>query len=106
MSKFAGNVGYTSGYSIVDGVATEQMVVRHYYGEVMKNSRRLTNGESINDDVTLGNSFSIVADAYAYQNYSGIRYVEWMGTKWKVDSVEVERPRLILSCGGVWNGQT
>lgn len=106
MPKFAGTVGYMSGYTIVNGVATEQIVTRHYYGEVMKNSTRLTNGESINDEVVLGNKFSIVADAYAFQNFSGIRYVEWMGTKWKVDSVEVERPRLILSCGGVWNGET
>lgn len=106
MAKFAGMVGYSTGYTVVNGVATPTIAERKMYGDTIDNIRRLENGESTNDNVRLGNKFSVVADAYAYQNFSNIRYVEWMGTKWKVETVDVARPRLILSCGEKWNGET
>ena len=37
-------------------------------------------------------------------HFFAIRYVKWAGTRWKVDDVEVKRPRLKLTLGGVWNG--
>lgn len=69
-------------------------------------AKRNEQGQSINDNITLNNSISIIADAYAYENFFAIQYVKVMGTAWKVTSVEVQRPRLILTLGGVWNGET
>jgi hypothetical protein len=34
-----------------------------------------------------------------------MRYVEFMGTKWKITNIEVQYPRLTLSIGGEYNGQ-
>jgi hypothetical protein len=35
-----------------------------------------------------------------------MRWLEWKGTKWKVTSVEIERPRMILTIGDVYNQKT
>lgn len=75
-------------------------------GDILRNTRRLQSGESVNDDLSVGNSISIVADAYANEHFFAMRYVQWAGTLWKVSDVEVQSPRLILRLGGVYNGPT
>lgn len=76
----------------------------------MKNSRRLADAElalqTVNNDISLENSFAIVADAYATENFMDMRYVSWNGKNWIITNVEVRRPRLILTIGGLWNGDT
>lgn len=105
MAKFLGKVGYgesveTAAAGVYDDVITE----RTYSGDVLRNTRRLREGENVNDDITVGNMISIVADAYASNHFHAIRYVEWAGSLWKVTEVEVQRPRLLLRLGGVYNG--
>lgn len=105
MAKFYGAVGYVetqeTGLDIYSNVPVERM----YRGDVEENSRRLENGEGVNDNVSIGNRISIVADAYAYQHMHALRYVRWMGTAWKATSVVAKRPRLIITLGGVYNGE-
>ena len=104
MARFCGIVGYAETTETKPGVWTDTFTERTYRGDVTRNTRRLDSGESLNDDISVSNTISIVADAYAYQNFFAIRYVNWMGANWKVTNVEVQRPRLILSLGGVYNG--
>lgn len=104
MNKFYGKIGYAISEETVPGVWVERMVERSYYGDVIRNIRRLQSSENLNDDINVSNEISIVADAFANQNFHSMRYVEYMGTKWKVSSIEVKYPRLILSIGGVYNG--
>ena len=104
MNKFYGKIGYAISEETVQGVWVERIVERSYYGDVIRNIRRLQSSENLNDDINVSNEISIVADAFANQNFHSMRYVEYMGTKWKVSSIEVKYPRLILSIGGVYNG--
>lgn len=104
MNKFYGKIGYAISEETVPGVWVEQIIERSYYGDVIRNIRRLQSSENLNDDINVSNEISIVADAFANQNFHSMRYVEYMGTKWKVSSIEVKYPRLILSIGGVYNG--
>lgn len=104
MNKFYGKIGYAISEETVPGVWVEQIVERSYYGDVIRNIRRLQSSENLNDNINISNEISIVADAFANQNFHSMRYVEYMGTKWKVSSIEVKYPRLILSIGGVYNG--
>lgn len=104
MNKFYGKIGYAITKETVPGVWVEQIVERSYYGDVIRNIRRLQSSENLNDNINVSNEISIVADAFANQNFHSMRYVEYMGTKWKVSSIEVKYPRLILSIGGVYNG--
>lgn len=106
MAKYYGQVGYEETTETRPGIFTPSITERNYYGDVLRNARRLESGEKINDDVVVNNSLSIVADPYAYQHFFAIRYIRWMGTLWKVTNVEVQSPRLILTIGGVYNGPT
>lgn len=108
MAKFCGDVGYGESAESPpgSGVWKDNMTKRKYFGDVIRNTRQLQEGERLNNDLTVGNSISIVADAYALQHFFAIRYVVWMGSLWTVTDVEVQRPRLILRLGGVYNGPT
>jgi hypothetical protein len=107
MARFFGRVGYSIGPTeTVPGVWVEGIVEREYYGDVVQNIRRLQEGPSVNLDITVQNSISIVADAYAMQHFSAIRYVEWAGVLWTITTVEVQSPRLLLRLGEVYNGPT
>lgn len=105
MAKFYGNVGYAITEETKPGVWMPRIVDKQYYGDLIRNSRRLENTSKVNDDVSFENQISIVADAFAYENFHNIRYVEYLGARWKVSAVEVQHPRLVLTFGGVWNEQ-
>lgn len=105
MAKFYGNVGYAITEETKPGVWMPRIVDKPYYGDLMRNSRRLENTSKVNDDISLENQISIVADAFAYENFHNIRYVEYLGARWKVSAVDVQYPRLVLTFGGVWNEQ-
>ena len=96
-------IGYAETLEIEPGVWSEEFTERKYYGDLLRNSRRLQGSQQINDDITISNQISILADPYAVQHFHAIRYAELFGTKWKVSSVEVQYPRLILELGGVYN---
>lgn len=108
MAKFFGEVGY--GESIEDpsdsGVWVDTITETSYFGDVIRNTRKLESGESLNEDIVVGNSISIVADDFATKHFFKIKYVRWSGVLWTVTSVEVKAPRLILSLGSVYNGPT
>ncbi len=106
MAKFYGVVGYVESTETAPGVYTEIATARKYYGDILKNVKKYVSSEYLNDNLTISNSISILADAYAYDHFFAIRYVNWMGANWKVTDVEVQRPRLILSLGEVYNGNT
>lgn len=104
MAKFYGKVGYGISTETDPGVWEDVITEYSYRGDVHRNTRMLNDGEKVNDDLSVSNSISIVADAFARENFFAIRYVEWAGALWKVSEVEVESPRLTLRLGGVYNG--
>lgn len=110
MSKFYGKVGYAiTTEKVVDGKPTgvwiDSVVDRQYFGDVFKTATRWQESDKVNDDLTISNTISIVADGFAYEHFSSIKYVEWMGVRWKAKSIEVKRPRLIINLGGEYNGE-
>ena len=105
MAKFYGKIGYAENVETRPGVWRPTITEREYFGDLVRNTRRLESASQINDNINISNEISIVADPYAYQNFHSMRYVEFMGAKWKISSVEDQYPRLILSIGGVYNGE-
>jgi len=104
MKRFYGKVGYGASVETAPGVWKDVITEVSYFGDVVRNTRVLREGDRVNDDLSVDNSISIVADAYANEHFFAIRYVEWMGTLWVVTNVEVQSPRLLLRLGGVYNG--
>lgn len=103
MAKFYGIIGYAITEETKPGVWMPRIVDKPYFGDLIRSSRRLESTSKVNDDVSLENQISIVADPFAYENFHNIRYVEYLGAKWKVSNIEVQYPRLLLTVGGVWH---
>lgn len=106
--KFYGNIGFSDTIHIGNGVYEEGIVAeRPYYGEVVRNSVNQQQGDMIIPGMTLGNTFNIVADAYAQENIDQMRYIEWRGTLWTIKQVVDEYgPRLTIRPGEVYHGPT
>lgn len=106
MARFYGAVGFIVDTEPAVDVTVEKPVERFYKGDILKNYRKLESGIGLNDDVVINNQISIVADPYATSHIFAMRYVKWMNTAWKISNVDVDYPRLILTLGGVYNGET
>jgi hypothetical protein len=107
MAKFHGVIGYGESVEKAPGVWEDVITERSYYGDIIRNARYLKEAEmGVNNDLSVGNSISIVADAYANEHFFAIRYIQWAGALWTVSMVEVQSPRLLLRLGGVYNGPT
>lgn len=104
MAKWYGPIGYAETVETRPGVHKDIITERNYSGDLLQNTRSLNSSDQLNDDINVANKISIVADPFAYQNFHSMKYVEFMGAKWKIARVEVNRPRLILTIGGVYNG--
>ena len=106
MAKFYGEIGYAVLEETAPGVWTEKIAKREYYGDLIRNTRNLQSSGQVNDNINISNEISIVADPFAMNNFHSMRYVNYMGANWKITGVEVKYPRLILTVGGVYNGET
>ena len=106
MARWFGKVGYSETVETAPGVWMPQDTIREYYGDIIRNTTRWTgNTDSTNDNLTVNTQISIVADPFAVEKFYSIKWIEFMGVKWSVDSVDpTHPPRLILSLGGVYNG--
>lgn len=110
MAKYRGKIGFgLTKEKFIDGVGTgvweNDVVERYYRGDVIQNIRRWQNGDSLNDNLTIGNEFSIIADSFAIENAHKMIYLTYAGSTWKITNVTIDRPRMKLSLGGVYNGE-
>lgn len=103
--KFYGAVGYAHSQELTPGVWSDVITEKHYYGDIVRDQRRLesTTGK-VNEDIRVDNTFSIVADAYAMENFVNMGYIMWNGQPWTITNVEQRHPRLILQIGALWDG--
>lgn len=106
MAKFAGSVGYVTEQEtpLKSGVWLPTANIRRMQGDVLRTASTFQGTDKVNRDVTLQHRISLVGDAYAFEHFYEIRWVEYMGTKWEVTLMEVQRPRIIVTLGGIWNG--
>lgn len=106
MAKWFGKIGYSETAETSPGVWTPpQDTIREYYGDVVRNNTRWAgNSDSTNDDLTVNTQISIVADPFAINKFYSMKWIEFMGVRWKITNVDPQPPRLILTLGGEYNG--
>lgn len=102
MAKYYGMIGFATQEETKPGIWEDVIVERPYKGDVLRNGRRYDRSENINDNFTITNQFSIVSDAFLYSHIPALRYLEYMGSKFKIVSAEIDRPRVTISVGGVY----
>lgn len=105
MAKFYGKIGYSETLETSPGVWEEAITEREYFGDHIRNINKFQSSEYLNDNITLSNSISIISDNYSRSNFHLMRYISFDNSdiKWKILSVEIQYPRLILTIGGVYN---
>lgn len=105
MAKFYGIIGYSETKEVSPGIWKEVITEREYCGDLLRNTNKFQSSDKLNDNINISNEVSIVADPYARDNFHLMRYVRFNNhdVRWKVISVEVQYPRLILNVGGVYN---
>lgn len=104
--RYHGNIGFATTVETAPSVYSEVIVPRSYSGDLIRSYRKIDNSAVINSSVTISNELSIVADKYAYDHISDIRYAEFSNQKWNVISIDIQPPRMILTIGSVYNEQT
>ena len=106
MAKWYGKIGYSETVETSPGVWTPHDTVHEYYGDVLRSSTRWDGrSDSTNDNLSVNVQISIVADPFAIEKCYSIKWIEFMGTKWKVTNIEPQFHRLVLTLGGVFNGE-
>ena len=106
MARFSGVVGYAISTETSPGVFTDAITEKTYYGDILRNSRRWSTEQQANDNLLITNRISIVGDDFAHANWSFMKFVRYGGVSWEISNVDIERPRLILTLGSVYNEPT
>ena len=105
MAKFSGKIGFIETIEVEPGIWKPRTVERPYRGDLIRNYRTYQPTDSINDNINISNNISIIADPYANENSQYMKYVIFQGAKWKITNIDIQYPRMILTIGGVYNGE-
>ena len=103
--KWFGQIGYWTEETDPDDPFKQihKIVEKDYYGDLIKNYKKDQSGSTINDNFRISNQISVLADPFIMGNFQHMRYVTFMGNKWKISSAEVNYPRIILDLGDLYN---
>lgn len=104
--KWYGDIAFANMVETEPDVWEDQPVVKQYFGDLTRSYKSAQQGNTINQNITLGNDLSVLADPFLRQNFFKIEYVTYMGSKWKVSSVTEQWPRLTLSFGDLYNDES
>lgn len=96
-------VGYVNQKETSPGVWSPVETFTTMKGNVIRQNASNRDGDKMNDDISLDHRVSLLGDAYAFDNYYNLKWIQIEGRKWEISSVEIERPRIIVSLGGLWN---
>ena len=105
MAKFSGMIGFADAVRKPGGIVIDEVIEREVFGDMLNSTTRWQVSDKVNDDLNISNRISILADSYTSQNFQKIKYIKINDVAWKVTSLEVQYPRLILAIGGVYNGE-
>lgn len=110
MAKFYGVIGYAERQEIEPGYWDDVITERECTGDLIRNYKKAESSGGVNDNVNIANEISIVADPYATEHFFAMAYIKFkmpkLGGTWKINTAEVAYPRITISLGGVWNGNT
>ena len=106
MSKCSGKIGYIRTGETQPGVWEDLTPEeKPYTGDLIKDNRRFsTNQTTPNDNLTINNTISIVSNKFMLDNLAFMKYITFMNSKWKISSVDISYPRIIITLGGLYNG--
>ena len=105
MPKCSGLIGYALDVETSPGVWSPSIVEKKYLGEVVRDNRRIVDQGEINGSINISNNISIISNSFMLTNMSFMIYITYMNSKWKINSVDIKPPRMIITLGGKYNEQ-
>ena len=102
MSRFSGKLGFVMTHETDEGVWLEEFVELHVKGTIRSLYVRNENSASANTNLRLTNEISILMDTKIKTYLETLKYVVWKGSKWEVQSIGVNYPRLTINLGGLY----
>ena len=86
-------------------VYESKVVTKKFRGELLSQTWRNQNSDkSTNDNLLNNNRISLVINKFFMSNIANLKYVEYNGVKWKVETFDIKAPRILITLGGVYNG--
>ena len=105
MPKCSGLIGYALVVETQPGVWSEIITDKPYYGDVVTDNRKFNNQNQINDDMNINNNISVISNSFMLDNLAVMKYITFLKSKWKIVSVEIKPPRIIINIGGLYHEQ-
>ena len=105
MTRYYGAIGFAESKETAPGVMQDVITERYYRGDVSRNQVRWSQEEQVNETMRVDNTVSVIADPYFESHIQNMRYITWLGQKWKISSIQVERPRITLQIGSEYHDQ-
>ena len=102
MSRFSGKLGFVITRETEEGVWLEDFVELQVKGTIRSLYVRNDNSSSVNANLRLTNEISILMDTKIKVYLETLKYVIWKGSKWEVQSIGVNYPRLTINLGGLY----
>ena len=103
MSKWSGKIGFAETVKGDDDISRTTIVEKRFRGDVLQDYRKWDDSEKINGDITISNRISVVAKDHMLSRLQYMRYVTWQGAKWRIQSISIALPRVILLLGDLYN---
>jgi len=100
--KWYGQLAYRDSVEVEPGIWEDQITEVNKFGDVLRNYSSNQQGSKINDDITVSNQISIIADPQLLESFHKIIYITFGGAKWRVSNVDVRYPRLIVTLGSLY----
>ena len=102
MSRFSGKLGFVMTRETEEGVWLEDVVEIPVKGTIRSLWVRNDNNASVNTVLRLTNEISVLMDTKIKTHLETLKYVVWKGSKWEVQSIGVNYPRLTINLGGLY----
>ena len=104
MTKCSGVIGYILSVETQPGIWTGVPTEKNYYGDVVRDNRKIVDNNQINDSLNINNNISILSNKFMLENLAFMKFITFMSSKWKINSVDIIPPRIIITIGGLYNG--
>lgn len=102
MSRFSGKLGFVMTQETEEGVWLENYVELPAKGTIRSLYIRNDNSSSVNTNLRLTNEISVLMDSKIQTYLETLKYVVFKGSKWEVQSIGVNYPRLTINLGGLY----
>ena len=100
MSRFSGKLGFVMTRETEEGVWLEDQIEIPVKGTIRSLYVRNDNNASVNTNLRLTNEVSVLLNSKIQTYLETLKYVIWKGSKWEVQSIGVNYPRLTINLGG------